>query len=143
MADRSPSPYLITKSGDAEYNRGLNVLYRYTACIWMLASAALGAFAYGSTLTADAGPWRAVVPSLAAVVFLAMLLRLITPGRPEWSRWSLLLMGGLSVCTGILSFWGAEGLGFTAVRMAVIGLTLFPAAIAYMHWIGERMVSRR
>ncbi len=119
------------------------VLYRYTSLLWMVASASLGGYAYGSALLAHATVLRMVVPVLAAVVFLAMTLRLVTPGRPQWTRWTLPLMGGLSVCVFILALFGVESLGFTPVRLGAAGLTLSPALVAYLHWIGERMVGPR
>lgn len=123
--------------------KGIAALYRYTSALWMLTSASLGGYVYGSVLVANATVLRLVVPALAAVVFVAMAFRLFTPGRPQWTRWTLPLMGTLSVCVFIMALFGIESLGWTPVRLGAAGLTLAPALVAYLHWIGERMVSPR
>lgn len=119
----------------------MSALYRWTSVLWIVAAASLGVYAYGTTLLAKAPQLRLVVPVLALVVAVAMLLRVFAPYRAQWTRWTLPLMGALSVCTCILSFFGAEGLGLTSARVGVVGLTLVPALFAYTHWVGETLVS--
>lgn len=116
-------------------------LYRVMSVLWIVTAASLGIYAYGTTLLADAPQVRMAVSTLTFVVVVAMLVRLFAPYHPQWTRWTLPLMGMLSVCTCILSFFGAEGLGLTASRVGVVGLTLVPALFAYTHWIGEGLVS--
>lgn len=114
-------------------------LYRWTSLIWIFAAVALGLYAHDTTLLRDAGALRVAVPVLALVVALAMAVRLFVPYHPEWTRWTLLLMGTLSVCTTILSVFGAEGLGYTWARLGVIGMCGGYALFAYTHWVGESL----
>lgn len=116
-------------------------LYRWTSVLWLVTASSLGTYAYGTTLLAHAPQLRLAVPALAFVVAIAMLVRVFVPYRPDWTRWTLPLMGALSMCTCLLSFFGAEGLGLTAARVGVVGLTLVPALFAYTHWVGEAVVS--
>lgn len=116
-------------------------LYRWTSILWLVTASSLGIYAYDTTLLLHAPQLRLVVPALAVVVALAMLVRLLVPYHPQWTRWTLPLMGALSVCTCLLSFFGAEGLGLTAARVGVVGLTLVPALFAYTHWVGESLVT--
>lgn len=116
-------------------------LYRWTSVLWVVAAASLGSYAYGTTLLSNAPQLRLVVTALAFLIAVVMLVRVFTPYRPDWTRWTLPLMGGLSMCTCLLSFFGAEGLGFTPARLGVIGLTAVPAMFAYTHWVGEAVVT--
>lgn len=116
-------------------------LYRWTSTLWIVAAGSLGTYAHGTTLLRDAHVLRVVVPSLALVVVVAMVLRLLVPYHPEWTRWTLPLMGALSVCTTMLSLFGAEGLGYTWARVGVVGLCAVPALFAYTHWVGEAVWS--
>lgn len=143
MTEHNPSRRHRLRRQLPRLSPALNGIYRLSAVIWMISAASLGGYAYGSVLLADAGPLRLVVPALASLVFLAMLLRLLAPGRPAWSRWALPLLGGLSVCTTTLTAFGVEEAGITAVRLAVIGLTFVPGLIAYAHWVGESLVQPR
>lgn len=116
-------------------------LYRWTSVLWVVAAVSLGIYAHGTTLLANAPLLRLVVPVLALVVAVAMLVRVFVPYRPRWTRWTLPLMGAVSVCTFLLSLFGAEGLGLTSARIGVVGLTLVPALFAYTHWVGETLVT--
>lgn len=122
---------------------GLAIMYRWTSALWLMLACAMGCYAYGSTLLRDAVILRLVLPGLAALVAVAMLVRLVAPYRSQWTHWTMVLMGGLSMSTALQSAFGVEEIGFTAARIGVIGLTLFPALIAYTHWIGERLVVTR
>ena len=128
-------------SPDKPLTSGMAALYRVMSVLWIVTAASLGVYAHGTTLLADAPQLRLAVPLLATVVIVAMLVRLFAPYHPQWTRWTLPLMGTLSVCTCILSFFCAEGLGLTAARVGVVGLTLVPALFAYTHWVGEALVS--
>lgn len=121
----------------------LTALYRWASLLWMLAACAMGAYAYGSTLLRDAVVLRHLIPALAAVVAVAMLVRVVAPYRAQWTRWTMILMGFLSSCTALQSAFGVEEIGVTAARLGVVGLTLFPALIAYTHWLGESLVVAR
>lgn len=120
----------------------LIVVYRWTSVLWLMYAASLGAFASGSALL-ERTPVRYVVTTLAVLAALAMLLRLFVPWHPEWTRWSLPLIGALSLSTAVHAAFGVEGLGFTLARVAVVGLTLVPGLMAYVHWIGLSAVESR
>lgn len=120
---------------------GMTALYRFTSVVWSIAAVALGLYAHGSALMANAPQLRLVLPVLAAGVALVMLVRVFVPSRARWGRWTLPLMGALSLCTCMLSVFGAQGLGYTPARIGVVGLTLVVGLFAYMHWIGEALVA--
>lgn len=127
----------------APLSPGLALMYRWTSALWFMLACAMGAYAYGSTLLRDAVVLRHVLPVLAGVVAVAMLVRLVAPYRSEWTHWTMILMGALCLCTALQSAFGIEEIGFTVARLGLVGLTLFPAFIAFTHWLGERLVVLR
>lgn len=133
--------FLVTSRSDQPLTPGMTALYRWSSVLWVLAASSLGFYAHGSSLLNDAPQLRLVVPILAAAVALVMLARLFVPARARWGRWTLPLMGALSLCTCLLSLFGAQGLGYTPARVGVVGMTLTLALFAYTHWIGEALVT--
>ena len=134
---------MSTKRRSSPLPPGMTALYRWSSAVWLMTACAMGSWAYGSTLLQDAVILRHVVPAFAALVAVAMLVRLIAPYRAKWTRFTMMLMGGLSMCTTLQIAFGVEEAGVTAARLGVIGLTLFPALIAYTHWVGESLVIPR
>lgn len=131
---------LVPHRSDPQLTKGMAALYRWTSVLWIITASSLGTYAYGTSLLAHAPQLRLIVPMLALLVAVVMLVRVFVPYRPSWTRWTLPLMGAVSVCTFLLSLFGAEGLGLTAARVGVVGLTLVPALFAYTHWVGESLV---
>ena len=119
-------------------------LYQYASILWTIYAASLSLVTYGSKLLAFAEPGRLVLATLAALVSLGMLVRALVPGRPEWTRWTLPLVGGTSVATFVLLLFASEVAGgFTTGRVGFALLVLTPGALAYAHYIGEKVVAPR
>lgn len=123
----------------------LRRLYQLTSVIWMIYGLGLSLTAYGSTLFRFAEPGRITLTVLAALVAVGMGLRAVVPGRPEWTRWTLPLIGGTSVATFCLTLFAANIVsgGYTVARIGFSLLVLTPAAFAYAHYAGERVVAPR
>jgi hypothetical protein len=122
----------------------LKRLYQLTSAVWVIYAAGLSLATYGSTLLRFAQPGRWVLGSLAAVVGLGMMLRAFVPGRPEWTRWLLPLMGGTSVATFVLLLFATNFAGGpTPARIGFAVLVLTPGAMAYAHYLGEKVVAPR
>lgn len=119
-------------------------LYRITSALWLVYALGLVGVAHGSTLLRFAEPGRYLLAVLGLLVVVAMLLRVLAPGRPEWTRWTLPMIVGLSVTTFALSLFGAETLGgFTTGRVGLSLLMLTPSGFAYVHYLGEKVVAPR
>lgn len=117
--------------------------YRLSALIWLCYSVALVLTACGSQLLWWAEPFRMTLLVLASVSAVAMGVRAVAPAHPEWTRWTLPLMGCLSTSTFTLTLFAADMAGgFTQARVAYSLLMLTPALTAYLHWIGEKVVTR-
>lgn len=122
----------------------LRRIYQYTSIVWTVYATALALAIYGSTLLAFAQPARGVLATLAALVGIGMLVRAIAPGRPEWTRWALPLISGTSVATFTLLLFASDFAGgFTAGRIGFSLLVLTPGGIAYVHYLGEKVVAPR
>lgn len=119
------------------------VLHRVFSALWMVLAASLGLYAHGSTLTTDAVVLRQVVPALAALVAMAMLVRLLAPTRTGWTWWALPLTVGLCFCTFALSAFGVAGLGATAPRIGVTGLIGAIGAFALAHCLASLALDAR
>jgi hypothetical protein len=118
-------------------------MYRLSAFIWMLYSVALLLTSVGSQLLEFAETFRLAMTVATALVTIAMLVRALVPGRPSWTRWALLALGGISVSTFTLTLFAAdmaEG-GLTAGRVAYALLLLVPALGVYVSWVGEKVVA--
>jgi hypothetical protein len=119
-------------------------LYRVSSIIWTAYAVGIGLAAHGSQILAFADPGRHIILGLAILAAVAMLIRLLVPGRPEWTRWALPLMGMAGVSSSLLAVFANEIMGgFTAARVAYFLLLLVPGLMAYLHWLGERAVSPR
>lgn len=119
-------------------------MYRLSAFIWLLYSVALLLISIGSQLLAFAEPFRLVMTLATSLVCAALLVRAFVPGRPWWTRWALLVLGGVSVSTFTLTLFAsdmADG-GFTLARIAYALLLLIPALGVYVSWVGERVVAQ-
>jgi hypothetical protein len=117
--------------------------YRLSSLIWFCYSVALVLTAIGSQLLFWAETFRLVLLVFSTVTAIAMAVRVVAPAHPEWTRWTLPLMGCLSTSTFTLTLFAADMAGgFTAARLAYSLLLLTPALTAYLHWIGERLVRR-
>lgn len=117
--------------------------YRLSSLIWFCYSVALVLTACGSQLLWWAEPFRMTLLVLSGVTATAMAVRALAPDHPEWTRWTLPLMGCLSTSTFTLTLFAADMAGgFTAARVAYSLLLLTPALTAYLHWIGEKVVTR-
>lgn len=122
----------------------LRRLYQYTSIVWTVYAAALALVIYGSTLLAFAQPARSVLATLATLVGIGMIVRAFIPGRPEWTRWTLPLIVGTSVATFALLLFASDFAGgFTPVRVGFSLLVLTPGGIAYVHYLGEKVVAPR
>lgn len=122
----------------------LNGIYRALSAIWALYAAGMAMSVYGSQLLAFADPGRYIVAGLAALTTIGMLLRMVVPGKPEWTRWTLPVIGSVGVAAFTLAQFGADYLGgLTWARTGYSLLLLTPALIAYAHWVAERLVLRR
>lgn len=121
----------------------INGIYRLISAVWALYALGLSMSVYGSPLLAYADPGRYVVTALAVLTTLGMLVRMIVPGRPQWTRWTLPVIGSIGVASFVLAQFGAEYLGgLTWARTGYSVLVLMPALIAYVHWVAERLVLR-
>jgi uncharacterized membrane protein YhhN len=122
----------------------LRRLYRVTSLVWVLVAAGLCLSTWGSVLLSVLAPMRAVVSVLAALMALGMLVRAFVPGKPQWTRWTLPLMGSTSVATFFLALFASniDG-GYTISRIGYSLLLLSPALFAYTFWVGERVVVGR
>lgn len=115
--------------------------YRASAVIWIIYSAALGFTSLGSQLLAFAETFRIICLALAILSGVVMVLRLFTPGHPEWSRWTLLLNATAFLSTFVLSLFASEMAGgLTTSRIGYSLLLLGCAFTAYLNWFGERIV---
>lgn len=122
----------------------LRRLYRTTSVVWTAYAVALALTTHGSVLLRAAEPGRFVLTALASIVALAMVVRAIAPGRPEWTRWTLPLMCGTSVAAFTLLLFAADSAGgFTSGRAGFSLLVLTPGVIAYVHYLGEKAVTGR
>jgi hypothetical protein len=129
---------------DIDMPRPLRRIYQCTSIIWTAYATALTLAIYGSTLLAFAQPARGVLATLTMLVGIGMLVRAIVPGRPEWTRWTLPLIGGTSVATFTLLLFASDFAGgFTAGRIGYSLLVLTPGGIAYVHYLGEKVVAPR
>jgi len=118
-------------------------MYRLSAFIWLLYSVALLLTSVGSQLLAFAEPFRWAMTVITALVSVALLVRALIPERPAWTRWALLVLGGVSVSTFTLTLFAADMAagGFTLARVAYALLLLVPAFGVYVSWVGERVVA--
>jgi hypothetical protein len=123
----------------------LRRLYVLTSLVWMTYATALSFTAYGSALLRFAEPGRLVLTALAAIVAIAMAVRALVPGRPEWTRWTLPLIGGTSVSTFCLTLFAVnyDSIGYTPARVGYALLILVPALFAFAHYSGEKVVAPR
>lgn len=122
----------------------LRKLYRITSLIWAVYAVGLALWAHGSVLLRFADLMRPLITVLAVLVAVAMVLRAVVPGRPEWTRWTLPLIIGASVSTFTLTLFGIEIAGdLTSARAGMALLALMPAAFAHVHYMGEKVVAPR
>lgn len=121
----------------------MNGIYRLVSAVWAVYALGLSMSVYGSQLLAYADPGRYVVTTLAVLTTIGMIVRLIVPGRPQWTRWTLPVIGAVGVASFVLVQFGTEYMGgHTWARTGYSLLVLMPALIAYVHWIAERLVLR-
>lgn len=122
----------------------LRRLYRITSVVWTVYAAALALVTHGSVLLQAADPGRHVLTVLAGLAAVAMAVRTVYPGRPEWTRWTLPMMSGTSVAAFTLLLFAVDSAGgFTAGRIGFSLLVLTPGGIAYIHYLGEKAVVGR
>lgn len=122
----------------------LEPLYRLFSALWLIYAVGIGACAWGSQLISYADPGRYVLTGGAVLVALGMALRLVAPGRPQWTRWSLPVIGGLGVAMFVLVQFGVDlAGGFTVARVGYSLVILVPALTSYVHWVAERVVMPR
>jgi hypothetical protein len=127
-----------------ELPTNLRPLYQLTSAIWTIYAAGLALATHGSSLLAFAVPGKAILTTLATLVAIGMIVRAVVPGRPEWTRWTLPLVAGTSVATFTLLLFAADFAGgMTTSRLGFALLILTPAAFAYAHYIGEKVVAPR
>lgn len=123
--------------------RRLDAIYRAISVLWAIYAVALALSVYGSSLLAFADPGRYIVSGAAVLIGLGMLVRLVAPRRPEWTAWTLPLMGTCGVTAFVLAQFGTDYSGGpTFARVGYGLLLLVPALIAYVHWIAEKAVAR-
>jgi hypothetical protein len=112
--------------------------------VWAVYAAAMALLVHDAALLDFATPARIVLSGASALVSVGMIVRMFAPGRPEWTRWTLLLIGATSVATFVLLLFAAEFAGgFTLARIGLALLVLAPSGIAYTHYLGEKVVALR
>ncbi len=122
----------------------LRRIYRFTSVVWAIYAAAMALLIHDVTLFNFAEPARIVLSGLSALVSLTMMARMIVPGRPEWTRWTLPLIAATSVATFVLLLFAFNVAGgYTLARIGLALLVITPAGIAYAHYLGEKVVSPR
>lgn len=120
-------------------------VYQLSSLVWIMVAFALGLSALGSTLLRALDPAREIVVLLSLLAGIGMLVRMLAPTHPQWTRWTLPLVGFISVSTFMLTLFAVEFVngGYTSARVGFALLVLTPAAFAYVSWIGEKVVSLR
>lgn len=132
--------HVVSADGQRFMER-LSPLYRMAAAVWLLYSVALLLVTLGSPLLAFAEPFRAVAVTLTSVTSVAMAVRLVSPGRPQWTRWTMPLIGTVAMSIFTLTLFASEMAGgITTSRAGFALLLLIPALGAYVSWISERTV---
>jgi len=124
--------------------KNLRPLYQVTSIVWTFYAVGLALTTLGAPLLRFAVPGRIVLTVLALIVAIGMVLRAVVPGRPEWTRWTLPLVAGVSVTTFSLLLFAANFAGgLTTSRVGFAALILTPAAFACVHYLGEKVVAPR
>lgn len=133
------------KTASLEMTPALRRVYQLSSLVWLLVAFGLGLSALGSSLLRALDPAREIMVVLSVLAGSGMLIRMLAPSRPEWTRWTLPLVGFISVCTFMLTLFAVEFVngGYTSARVGFALLVLTPAMFAYTHWIGEKVVSLR
>lgn len=142
----SPNPgretVVLTKP--VELSLPLRRIYRLTSVVWAVYAAALALLIHDAALLDYATIARFVLSGAAAIVSIVMIVRMIVPWRPEWTRWSLPLIAATSIATFVLLLFAYHFAGgFTVARVGLALLVITPAGIAYAHYLGEKVVSPR
>lgn len=133
-----------TKPVTTEITVSMRRVYQLSSLVWTVYSAALALAVYGSVLLKFAEPGRLVLTTLAAIVSIGMVIRAFAPNRPEWTRWTLPVIGGTSVATFTLLLFASDFAGgFTPARVGFSLLVLTPGGIAYVHYVGEKVMAPR
>lgn len=140
-SDSEPSPMSDSKLVFSADDRSMKVVYRLASAIWLLYSLALLLTAAGSQLLAFAEPFRFTAVTLTSITAVAMTVRLFSPGRPQWTRWTMPLIGTVAMSTFTLTLFASEMTGgITPARAGFALLLLIPALGAYVSWLSERAV---
>lgn len=135
---------LVQATERAELSLPLRRLYRLTSVVWAIYAAAMALLIQDAALLDFATPARVILSGLAALVSIGMIVRMIVPGRPEWTRWTLPTIAATSVATFVLLLFASQFAGgFTVARIGLSLLVLTPAGIAYAHYLGEKVVALR
>lgn len=142
--DRKEHTLTDTLTVRAVQPSALRRLYQLTSAVWTIYAISLALSIHGTTLLNFAQPGRIILSVLAVLVGLGMLVRAFVPGRPEWTRWTLPMIGGTSVAAFALLLFAADFAGgYTPGRVGFALLVLTPGGIAYVHYLGEKVVAPR
>jgi hypothetical protein len=124
-------------------DRTVNGLRRLTGVVWAVGATALAFVVGGSPLIAFDGPLRLIMTIAVGLCAVVMTVRAIVPQLPVWRGWTLQFLGGSAVASFVMSLFTAPDLGgYTVSRLGWSLLLLTFAAVAYLHWIGERVFLR-
>lgn len=128
---------------DTVSDQAVNGLRRLMGVIWALGASALALIVAGSPLVAFDQPLRSVMAGALGFAALVMIIRAIVPQLPIWRGWALQLLGGMATASFVMTLFTAQDLGgFTVSRVGWSLLLLTVAAVAYLHWLGERVFLR-